>query len=183
MTVDISQYKNELGLRNKIGRVLWGCVWALLFRPSPRIFFGWRRMLLRMFGARIGKGVNVYPSCRVWAPWNLTMKDYSSLSHFVDCYSVDRVVIGAHTTVSQYSYLCTASHDFTISTMPLTTAPIRLGDSAWIAADAFVGPGVTVGEGAVVGARSSVFKNVEPWSVVGGNPARFIRKRVMQRSA
>jgi len=95
----------------------------------------------------------------------------------VDCYDVAPVRIGAHAVVSQYSYLCTASHDDRIPTFPLIKKPIVINDRAWVAADVFVGPGVTVGEGAVVGARSSVFKDVEAWTVVGGTPARPIRKR------
>ena len=105
------------------------------------------------------------------------MDKYSILGAEVDCYNVDKIKIGSYAIVSQKSYLCSASHDFTKNDMPLVTAPIIIEDNAWIAADVFVGMGVTVGEGAVVGARSSVYKNVEAWTVVGGNPARFIKKR------
>jgi putative colanic acid biosynthesis acetyltransferase WcaF len=105
------------------------------------------------------------------------MDDYSCLGDHVDCYCVDRIKLGPHVTVSQYSYLCAASHDYQDPRMRLTTAPIEIGAGAWVAADAFIGPGVKIGEGAVVGARSSVFKDVEPWTVVAGNPARFLKKR------
>ena len=105
------------------------------------------------------------------------MGEYSCLASGVDCYAVDRIRIGARATVSQYSYLCAASHDIDSLDMALTTAPIIVEDDVWIAADAFVGPGVRVGEGAVVGARASVFKDVPPWKVVGGNPAQEIRSR------
>jgi len=98
----------------------------------------------------------------------------------VDCYSVAPIRIGAHAVVSQYSYLCSASHDYELPDFPLVTGPIVVAEGAWVAADAFVGMGVTIGAGAVVGARASVFKDVEPWTVVGGNPARFIKKRVMR---
>jgi putative colanic acid biosynthesis acetyltransferase WcaF len=121
--------------------------------------------------------VRIYNSARIWAPWNLVMGDFSVLGDRVDCYSVARVEIGAHCIVSQYSFLCTATHDADQSHFPLITAPIRIGDRSWVAADVFIGPGVTVGEGAVVGARASVFKDVEPWTVVGGTPARLIRRR------
>jgi putative colanic acid biosynthesis acetyltransferase WcaF len=110
------------------------------------------------------------------------MEDHSCLADHVDCYSVDRIVIGAHATVSQYGYLCGASHDYTLGHLPLTTAPIRIGAGAWIAADVFVGPGVCIGEGAVVGARSTVLKAVEPWTVVAGNPARKIKMRALRNS-
>lgn len=100
----------------------------------------------------------------------------SCLGDHVDCYSVDQVTLESYATVSQYAFLCTASHDYTVREMPLITAPIRIGRRAWVAADVFIGPGVTVGEGAVVGARTSVFRNIDPWTVVGGTPARIIKK-------
>lgn len=162
--------------RNRIGRVLWTAVWLVFFRPSPRPFHAWRRWLLRLFGAHIERGAHPYPSARVWAPWNLTMEEGSCLGDHVDCYAVDRITLEPYATVSQYAFLCTASHDYRIESMPVITAPIRIGKRAWVAADAFVGPGVTIGEGAVVGARASVFRNVDPRTVVGGNPARVIKK-------
>jgi putative colanic acid biosynthesis acetyltransferase WcaF len=164
-------------LSNRLARALWGATWLILFRPSPRILHGWRRVLLRSFGARIGRGAVVHASARIWAPWNLEMGPYSCVSHQVDCYSVDRIRIGAYATVSQYSFLCAASHDPDSSDMTLTTAPIVIGDHAWLAADVFVAPGVTVSEGAVVGVRSSVFKNVPEWTIAIGTPARAIRAR------
>jgi putative colanic acid biosynthesis acetyltransferase WcaF len=151
--------------------------WLLLYRPSPRRFHAWRRFLLRLFGARVGPGAHPYPAARVWAPWNLEMQAGSCLSDFVDCYCVDRITLGVDCVVSQYSFLCSASHDADDPGFPLVTAPIEIGARAWVAADAFVGPGVTVGEGAVVGARASVFADVAPWTVVGGNPAALIRHR------
>ena len=156
---------------------MWGCVWLMLYRPSPKVLHGWRRFLLRLFGARIGINAHPYPSAKIWAPWNLEMGDHSCLSENVDCYSVDAIRLGPHATVSQYSFLCTASHDYTDPTMPLITAPIIVEAGAWVASDVFVGPGVTIGEGAVVGARSTVFHNVQPWMVVAGNPVKVIRKR------
>ena len=162
---------------NKFGRIVWCIVWALLFRPSPRPLHAWRCALLRLFGAQIGRGAHPYPSAWVWAPWNLEMGENSCLGDNVDCYSVDKIRLGASVTVSQYSYLCAATHDYEDPLMPLMTAPITIGTGAWVCADVFVGPGVTIGEGAVVGARSSVFSNVEAWTVAAGNPARPIKKR------
>lgn len=161
--------------RNRAGRVLWTMVWGVFFRPSPRPFHAWRRWLLRCFGATIERGAHPYPSVKVWAPWNLTMKEGSSLGDHVDCYSVDRITLEPYATVSQYSFLCTATHDYRVPERPVVTAPIRVGRRAWVAADAFVGPGVTVGEGAVIGARASVFRSVDPWTVVGGTPARILK--------
>lgn len=171
---------------NKLARLAWGLCWLLLFRPSPVPLHAWRRFLLRRFGASLADGVHVYPSVRVWAPWNLVMGSKSSLGPFVDCYCVDEVRIGDNTTVSQYSYLCTASHDYRDAStmhgpvMPLISAPITLGDRVWIAAAAFVGPGVHVAEGTVVLARGVVTRNLPPWSVAQGNPAEVVRQRVVR---
>ena len=180
LKVDVSHYHNVHSLSNRLTRALWNLVWALLFRPSPKPFHAWRRFLLRLFGAKIGKGVHVHASVKIWAPWNLRMDDHSCLAPNVDCYCIVPLTVGAHSTVSQYSYLCSASHDFERSSMPLITAPIVIEDQAWVCADVFVGPGVTIGRGAVVGARSNVIKDVEPWTVAAGNPAKFVKKRVLR---
>lgn len=158
---------------NRALRALWGVVWVILYRPSPRPFHGWRRCLLRIFGARMASDAVAYPAARIWAPWNLTMAAGSCIADYVDCYSVARISLGARATVSQYSYLCTASHDYRDPRMPmpLLAAPIVIGPEAWVAADVFVGPGVTIGEGAVVGARSTVVRDVASWTVVAGSPA------------
>lgn len=166
-----------LSLSNKVGRGAWNVIWLLLFRPSPRILHPWRCLLLRLFGAKLGKPVHPYPSSRIWAPWNLEMGDYSCLSEHVDCYCVDRIRVGAHATVSQYSFLCTASHDYADPAMPLVTAPITVGEHAWVAADVFVAPGVAIGEGAVITARSTVLSDIEPWVVASGNPAKAAKQR------
>lgn len=175
--LDLSDFKSELSAANRAGRALWGLTCALLFRFTPRPLHAWRRLVLRAFGAKLGAGVRVYSSARIWAPWNLAMGDHSVLGDYVDCYDVAPVEIGAHTVVSQYSFLCTATHDPDQPHFPLVTKPIRIGSRAWVAADAFIGPGVTVGDRAVVGARASVFKDVAADAMVGGNPARLIRMR------
>ena len=167
----------KISTGNRLARLLWGAVWLVLYRPSPRVLHPWRCLLLKAFGARIGAGVHPYPSSRVWAPWNLEMGDHSCLADRVDCYCVARVRVGRHATVSQYSYLCTASHDYTDPAMPLVAAPITIGDDAWLAADVFVGPGVAIGSGAVVTARSAVFGDIPPWTVARGNPAEAVKSR------
>ena len=177
--IDLSDVPSPHSLRNRLGRVLWTVVWLLLFRPSPRPFHGWRRCLLRIFGARIGWGCHPHASVRIWAPWNLEMGDYSTLAPFVDCYCVDRIKIGPHATVSQYSYLCSASHDILHPQLRLITAPIEVGAKAWVCADVCIGPGVAVGEGAVVGVRSTVLSDVAPWTVVAGSPAAYVRDRAV----
>ncbi len=164
-------------LAHKAVRVAWGGVWLLLYRPSPRPLHAWRRFLLRLFGASIAQGAHPYPSARIWAPWNLTMGPHSCIGDHVDCYSVDRVTLGSYALVSQYAYLCTASHDFEDPAFPLVISPITIAAEAWVCACVYVGPGVTVGEGAVVGARSGVFRDVEPWTVVAGTPAKYLKNR------
>lgn len=176
-TFDLSKVRSPHGMCNKVGRGLWAIAWVVLFRPSPRIFFGWRRLLLRMFGARLGRKTTISNSVRIWAPWNLQIGDFSSIGNYVDCYCVAPIVVGANCVVSQYTYLCAATHDYKTTHFELRIAPICIEDGVWIAADVFIGPGVTVGQSAVVGARSSVFSDVAPWTVVGGNPAHKIKQR------
>lgn len=179
--IDLSKYHNALSRKHQIIRLLWGILWGLLARPLPRsLGLGWKRSLLRLFGAKIHPTAVVYSSAKIYFPRNLIMDAYSCLASDVDCYNVDVIHIGANTTVSQGTFLCTASHDITNPLNPLITAPILIEDQAWVAADAFVGMGVTIGQGAVVGARAAVFKDVEPWTVVGGNPAKFIKKRIIK---
>lgn len=176
--IDLSQYKNALSRKNQLARLLWTITWGLFASPLPRsVGNSWKIFLLRLFGAKIHKTAVVYSSVIIYMPWNLEMKAYSCLAPKVDCYNVDKVIIGANSTVSQKSYLCTASHDITKRDSPLITAPIIIKDQAWIGAEVFIGMGITIGEGAVVGARAATFKNVEPWTVVGGNPAKIISKR------
>lgn len=176
--VDLSTYKNNLSRKNQIARFLFTLVWRIFVRPLPRsLGKGWKRFVLRSFGAKIDKTAHVYSSVRIYMPWNLEMHAYSCLAPEVDCYNVAKITIGAHVTVSQKTYLCAASHDITKSDYPLIVAPITLADQAWVGASAFIGMGVTIGQGAVVGASASVFKNVAPWTIVGGNPAKFIKER------
>ena len=162
---------------HRLGRALWGIAQATLFRLSPRPFHRWRNWLLRLFGARLHPTARVYGRARIWAPWNLVMEAYATLADDVDAYAANTITIGPHATVSQYSYLCAASHDFEDVAHPLVTAPIVIGGRCWIAADVFVGPGVTIGDGTVVGARSAVFCDLPPWSVAMGTPAKVVRQR------
>lgn len=137
-------------------------------------------MLLRLFGARIGRNARIFPSVRIWAPWNLEVGAEASLGFAVDCYCVDLVQIGAHATVSQEAFLCTASHDVTDPHMRLVTAPIVIENEAWVCARAFIAPGLRVGGGAVVGACAVATRDVEPWTIVAGNPARVVNQRVLR---
>lgn len=161
-------------------RVLWAMVHPF-FRFSPRIFFSWRCFLLRRFGAKVGKAVHIYNSATIYMPWNLEMGDWSSIGEHAFIYNLGKVIIGSRVTISHMTHLCAGTHDYENKILPLLKLPIVIKDYAWICADAFIGPGVTIGEGAVVGARAVVVKDVEPWSVVAGNPAVFIKKRVLAK--
>lgn len=173
--------KSELGIRHQFIRLLWNLTWTVFAKPLPRsVGHGWRRILLKAFGAEVSNTAVVYSSAKIYLPSNLIMGDYSQIGPEVDCYNVDKIVLKKGATVSQKTYLCSASHSIDEIDGPLITAPIVLEKNSWVAADAFVGMGVTIGEGAIVGARAAVFKDVEPWNVVGGNPAKFIKKRILK---
>lgn len=153
--------------------------WALvqpLFRLSPRPAWGWRRWLLRRFGAQVGSEVHVYPSVRITIPWNLTLQNDCAVGDRAILYALGPVQLGARVTISQGAHLCAGTHDITRADRPLLKPPITIGADAWVAADAFIGPGVTIGERAIVGARAVVMKDVAPDNIVAGNPARPIKK-------
>ena len=176
--MNLNQYKELKPHRCK--RIIWFFVNVTLFS----MFFLYqmkflRNLLLRIFGAKLTLGVMVYPSCRIFAPWNLSIGKYSCIGPNTTIYNKAPIVIGENCVISQGAYLCTASHDISKKSHDLITKPIIIKNRAWVAAEAFIGPGVTIGEGAVVGARAAVFKDVEPWTVVGGNPAKVIKKRVI----
>ena len=179
--LDISQNrKNQKYTKGEIvRRALW-MICMPLFRMSPRPFFGWRRWLLRMFGATVGRHVHIYNSTMIYMPWNLKIDDWSAIGEDAYIYNLGMITIGKRVTISNRAHLCAGTHDYTLPELPLLKPPIQINDQAWICADAFVGPGVTVGEGAIVGARAVVVKNVDQWSIVAGNPARFIKKRVIK---
>ncbi|MBK8805094.1 MAG: putative colanic acid biosynthesis acetyltransferase [Bacteroidales bacterium] len=176
--IDFSEYKNSLSRRNQIIRFIWSFVWTVFARPLPRsIGRLWKIYLLRIFGAKIHSTANVYSSVKIYLPSNLEMGAYSCLASDVDCYNVDKVILEANVIVSQKVYLCPGSHNINTKSFDLITAPIIIKNGAWIATQAFIGMGVTIGEGAVVGATASVYKDVEAWTIVGGNPAKYINKR------
>ncbi len=161
-----------------IKRLMWAIVYPL-FRYSPRSFFSWRRLLLRMFGARTGCNVNIYNSAIIYMPWNLEIGDWSSIGEYALVYNLGKVVIGRYSTVSHRAHLCAGTHNYSDTAMPLLKLPITIGDQVWLCTDSFIGPGVPIGEDAVVGARAVVVKNVPSWTVVAGNPAILIKKRII----
>jgi putative colanic acid biosynthesis acetyltransferase WcaF len=179
-TLNMKNTRHKFSLKNKMMRVIWSIVSVFLFRPfSLRVFKKWRVLVLKCFGAKLSWTSMINSSVKIWAPWNLQMGDYSCLGPNVDCYNQGEICIGSNVTISQKVYLCASTHDYTSISHTLILKKIIIEDRAWIAADAFIGPGVSIGSGAVVGARSAVFKDIAPWTVVGGNPAKFIKQRIL----
>lgn len=160
----------------KIERVTWGLV-GLLFRWSPRHCYRWRNALLRSFGARIGRDVQIYPSVRIFMPSQLEVGDETTVGPEANLYNLGPMRIGSQVTVSQGAHLCGGTHDDSDPAFGLLRCPIEIGSASWICADAFIGPNVIIGEGAVIGARAVAMRNVPAWQVHAGNPARYIRDR------
>jgi len=176
---DIEQVKS-ISIVNRLRRLMWNIAYVLLFRPfSTKIFRRWRNIILRIFGAKINSQAGVYSSVKIWAPWNLVLGENAWIGPRVNCYNVDKITLEKNVTVSQGAHLCTASHNVFSLKHELITAPILLESDSWVAVDAYVHMGVTIGQGAVVGAKACVYKDVEPWTIVGGNPAKFIKKRIL----
>ena len=169
--------KSKITLRNRIHRLTWFFVNLFFFRFTPNFLHSWRCLILRLMGAKIGKGVAVYPNVKIWSPKKLLIEDGGCLGDHSICYNVAHVHIGREAIVSQYSYLCTAGHDIRSQEFDLQIAPIKICEKAWVGTSAFVGPGVIMKERSVAAANSSVIKDVESNLVVGGNPAKVISKR------
>ncbi|WP_422374601.1 putative colanic acid biosynthesis acetyltransferase [Roseibium sp.] len=166
----------SFGLKNRLFRILWGVTWFLLASWSQPLH-GWRRFLLRQFGAKVGEGVYVAPSARIWHPGNLVLEDFAAIADEADIYNMAPVTIGKYAVVSKRAHLCAGSHDINDDRFLLIAKPVTLEAYSWVAAEAFVGPGVTVGEGAVLGARGVTAKDLAPWTVFAGNPARPLKER------
>jgi putative colanic acid biosynthesis acetyltransferase WcaF len=164
-------------MRHRLLRLAFELGWLVLARWTPVPMHGWRRLLLRCFGATIHSTAKVYPSVRVWYPPNLAMAEHSCLGPQVNCYCMDRIEIGPYALVSQGAYLCGGTHDVDDPHFQLITKPILIGRDAWVAAEAFVGPGVAVGDRAVLGARAVTVKNLDEDWIYVGNPAKSLRRR------
>ncbi|MDB5395219.1 MAG: putative colanic acid biosynthesis acetyltransferase [Rhodospirillales bacterium] len=167
----------SFSLGHRAYRALWNIAWCLLASWTPPFFNPWRRQVLRAFGARITSTARIHGSARIWYPANLVMAEHACLGPRVNCYSMAKITLDAYALASQGAHLCAGTHDIDDQNFQLCVAPITIGKKAWIAAEAFVGPGVNVGEGAVLGARGVAFGDLEPWTVYAGNPAREIKKR------
>jgi putative colanic acid biosynthesis acetyltransferase WcaF len=156
---------------------LWWIVQTLLFKTSPQFMYSWRRFLLRLFGAKIGKGVILRPTMHTQFPWKVSIGDNSWIGDHVVLYSLSKITIGNNVVISQKSYLCTGTHDYLSETFDICAEPIVIKDECWIATDVYVAPGVTIEKGTVVGARSSVFRSIPENSICVGSPAKVIRTR------
>jgi putative colanic acid biosynthesis acetyltransferase WcaF len=173
----------SFSLGNRVARATWGAVWLLLFRTSPRPAHAWRRALLRLFGARLGAHVHVYPGARIWAPWQLEIGDRVGVGDGATLYNMGPLRIGHDAVVSQGAHLCGGTHDIHSRNFQLVARAIDIGPHAWVCADAFVGPGVRIAPGCVVGARSVVMKSIaEPWTVWAGHPAQRVSTRQTEAS-
>lgn len=169
-------------LRELLGRGLWEVLERPLFRWTPRQLWAWRRAVLRLFGANIGKAVHIHPTVRISVPWNLSIGDYSAIGDHAIIYNLGPIGIGHNVTISQYAHLCAGSHDFRLPDMPLTKPTITVKDDAWVCADAFVGPGVTIGAGAILGARAVTTRDLEARVIAVGNPAQVVGSRAIATS-
>ena len=161
----------------QIRRLAWAAVETTLYRLSFHTWNGWRAALLRLFGAKVGRNVVLRRTSQVFYPWLFTMGDNSVLGDRAEIYNLGPITVGQRVTVSQQAYVCAGSHDYTDPTMPLIVSPVVLGDDSWICTRAFVSPGVTVGAGAIIAAMAVVTRDVAPWTIVAGNPAKFVKGR------
>jgi len=177
MTKEIPTYKDTISKADKIKRLIWRIISLFFFKPfSLPVFNAWRIFLLRLFGAKIGKGCVIYSSAYIPSPWNLIIGDKTAIGPQVQLH-IGKTIIGNKVTISQRTYLCSATHETNSINTPFIAGVIVVKDYAWIAAECFIMSNVKIGEGAVVGARAAVFKDVDDWTIIGGNPAKFIKKR------
>ena len=168
----------SFSLVNRLSRFAWAIIWAFFFRPSPRPLHAWRNFLLRIFQAKIGKNVHIYTSVRIWAPWNLEVEDGVGIGDGANIYSMGKIKIGTRAVISQGAHLCAGTHDINSPRFQLVVKNITIGPKSWICAEAFIGPGVSIADGCVIGARAVVFKSIENcWTVWSGNPAKIIKTR------
>jgi len=179
VTLDIlaNRRSRKWSLYELAGRTIWETVGCRFFAWSPRPLWAWRRFVLRSFGASVGDDAHIYPSVKIAIPWNLVVGDQAAIGDGAILYCLGQISIGARTTISQYAHLCAGSHNHHIATFDLLKPSIEIGSEAWVCADAFVGPGVKVGDRAILGARSVAIDNIPSDAIAVGNPARVVKER------
>lgn len=172
----------SFSLGNRLARVAWGIAWLVLARWTPPPLHGWRRLVLRAFGARLGKGARVHASVSVWLPANLELGENVLVGPGARLYNQGRITIGARSVISQRAHVCASTHDIHDPHFQLVLRPVTIGTGCWVAAEAFVGPGVTMGDGAVLGARAALFENAAAGGVYSGNPAVWRKPRGLREA-
>jgi putative colanic acid biosynthesis acetyltransferase WcaF len=180
MHQNLNKFKLPENFRGKNAFIvqLWWFIQATLFRMSPQFLYGYRRFILRVFGAKIGKKVIIRPSVKITYPWKISIGDYSWIGDDVNLYSLGEIEIGKNVVISQKSYLCTGSHDYLKIDFPIFSKKITIEDECWIATDVFVAPGITIQKSTIVGSRSSVYTNLPSNKVCIGNPAKVVKNRM-----
>lgn len=177
LTAEDPTLRPSFSFQDRFRRAVWNLCWLLFYRTSPRPFHAWRAMLLRLFGAKLGPRSHFYPGSRVWAPWNLVCADWVTAGDGAEIYNAAPMHFGSHAIVSQGAYICGATHDYNDPEFPLLAYSMRVGAYAWVCARASVGPGVNVGDGAVLGLGSVATRDLEPWTIYAGSPAQRINDR------
>lgn len=173
----LKENKSPFSKKNKVARLIWWLCSPLFFATPYWLLNGFRISILRMFGAKIGIGCVVYPSAKIWAPWNLYMGNYSCIGPNADIYSMGQIIIGSHVTISQHAVLCTGTHDISTPHNDLVIKNIEIDDHSWICAYAKIMPGVKISKGSIIGMASLLTKDTQAWGVYGGNPAKQLKTR------
>jgi putative colanic acid biosynthesis acetyltransferase WcaF len=180
LKIDLYQVPSGTPLKVKLLRALWSLFQIPFWPYTPKMLSPLRIALLRLFGAKIAPKCEIGAGVKIWVPWNLTMGERSAIGFQSEVYNFAPVVIGRHVVISQYTYICTSTHDYTHPHFPLVSTPIRIGSQAWVAAGCLISPGVTIGEGAVIGARSLVTRSMPAWTVCAGSPCKPLKERVIR---
>ena len=180
LRIDLYKVPSNTPLKVKILRALWSLFQLPFFPHTPQMLSPLRIALLRLFGAKIGPACLIAAGVKVWVPWNLIMGERSAIGFDTEVYNFAPIIIGKHVVVSQHNYLCSATHDYTHPHFPLVSKPIHIQSQAWVASGCLISPGVTIGEGAVIGARSLVTKSMPEWTVCAGSPCRPLKPRVIR---
>lgn len=178
--INLSESITRWPMKIRLKRGVWTYILEPLVRWLPKSASPVRIFALQLMGASIGKRCLILPGVKVLMPWNLRLSHHVALGEGVNIYNFALVSIGSMTVISQNSYLCTGSHDYRLRDMPLIYSPVNIGDECWIAAGVFIAPGVCLGNGSVIGARSVVTKDMPEWTVCAGHPCKPIKPRALK---